>query len=310
MGPTMTSRISAACGSRRLNQGSAARRAFTLVELLVVIGIIVLLVGLATPMITRAWKAGDRAATFADLQAIATALEAYRQDHGDYPRVRQETGISNSATRPNPPTGAQILCQALIGPAPATEPGAPANQRAIQDGVEGPGFRVRAQGRVFGPYLPASKFKIGDPANLNTPLSTPAPGRWLLATILDRYNKPILYFPASPAKPNIRVAGSPPPFVGQSELSMYDQSDNFITGSFTPFDTNGGNAMRKMRQMLGDINNNGYLDNGESEAYTGPFILWSSGPDETFGPAPGPTGTPAEIRKAVDKSDDITNFRQ
>jgi hypothetical protein len=46
-------------------------------------------------------------------------------------------------------------------------------------------------------------------------------------------------------------------------------------------------------------------------AYEGPFILWSSGPDEAFGPTPMPAGVdPIAIRTAFDKCDDITNFRK
>jgi prepilin-type N-terminal cleavage/methylation domain-containing protein len=294
MAPETTSPTSAR-STRPAGAASAARKAggFTLVEMLVVIGIVVLLVGLAAPMITRAWKAGDRARTYSDLQAIAGALEAYRQDHGDYPRV---SGPPYVGADPNW-SGARMLCRALIAPGPAAAP----TPQLIPDGNEGPGFRIRGtQGKVYGPYLKLETFKLGDPSNPTLP--SPVTGQLAL---LDRYGKPILYFPASAAKPNIRVAGSPPPFVGQSELSMYDLNDNLRA-----FDTNAGNAIRKMRQMLGDINNNGYIDTTETEAYNGPFILWSSGPDETFGPAPGPTGTPAEIRKAVDKSDDITNFRK
>jgi hypothetical protein len=266
-------------------------------------------------MITRAWRSGDRAATFADLQAIATALEAYRQDHGDYPRVRRDTAIAARAytaiePRPNPPSGAQILCQALIGPAPAADNNVSANQRAIQDGAEGPGFRIRpgAQGKVYGPYLPVGRFRVADPATPNTPLDPRTKG--LLATILDRYGKPILYFPASLTKPKVE-ATSGEPFVGQqnpaSELSLYDAEDNYLA-----FDPGRANAARKIRLMLGDTNANGRIDPGEKPAHTGPFILWSTGPDERFGPA----GDEAEPRgptpdaKDAERVDDVTNYRQ
>src|SRR5256885_11995513 len=116
--------------------------------MLVVSGIIVVPIGLAARMITRAWRAGDRAATFADLQAIATALEAYRQDHGDYPRVREDPSIpKNTGDYPNPPTGAQILCQALIAPAPESEypagtpPPAGPTRRLAQSRTNRPGSR-------------------------------------------------------------------------------------------------------------------------------------------------------------------------
>src|SRR4051812_13143714 len=90
------------------------RRGFTLVEMLVVIGIILLVIGLATPAIMRAWRIGDRTATFNDLQVIAAGLEAYRTDHGDYPRVSLPW-----AGAPKDYNGARMLCRALVGPGAA-----------------------------------------------------------------------------------------------------------------------------------------------------------------------------------------------
>ena len=84
----------------------AKRRGFTLTEMLVVIGIIVLVLSIATPMIARAWRQGDRTRMAADLQAIATALEAYRQDHGSYPVIGPPpTGIDTNFD------GARMLCR-------------------------------------------------------------------------------------------------------------------------------------------------------------------------------------------------------
>jgi prepilin-type N-terminal cleavage/methylation domain-containing protein len=60
-------------------------RGFTLVEILVVIGIIVLLVGIAVPVYERARKQATRSRVAADLQAIATGLEAYYADYHEYP---------------------------------------------------------------------------------------------------------------------------------------------------------------------------------------------------------------------------------
>lgn len=89
------------------------RTAFTLIEMLVVIGIIVLLVGIAAPMIYKAYKSGSSARLKADLATISTALEAYKGDHGDYPRA----GISDA--------GAAILGKALVGPADQVHYAAP-----------------------------------------------------------------------------------------------------------------------------------------------------------------------------------------
>ena len=62
------------------------RRAFTLVELMVVIGIIALLGTILLPMANRARAAAKRVTMQSDLQAIANAIEAYKHDFGDIPR--------------------------------------------------------------------------------------------------------------------------------------------------------------------------------------------------------------------------------
>src|SRR4051812_6524170 len=59
---------------------------FTLVELLVVIGIIMTLAAILLPALNTAYRNASRARMAGDLQAIVTALEAYKADFGDYPR--------------------------------------------------------------------------------------------------------------------------------------------------------------------------------------------------------------------------------
>jgi type II secretory pathway pseudopilin PulG len=87
---------------------------FTLVELLVVIGIIVLLIGILLPMIARAYRQSQRARIASDLNAISAALEDYKHDFGDYPRLiyLPPTGslIYNGTG-----AGAALLGKALLG---------------------------------------------------------------------------------------------------------------------------------------------------------------------------------------------------
>ena len=314
--------------ARRL--GLTYRSGFTLTEMLVVIGIVVLVLGIATPMITRAWRAGDRTRTAADLQAIAGALEAYRQDHGDYPRVKGLPWPQAAAPADTQWLGARMLCRALIGPGPGVATDQEIRLGRIPDGAgtraggnatdpetqNGPGFRTRSvtSGRVYGPYLPVDRFKLGDPNNPTA--TTTEPGLW---AILDRYNKPYLYFPASPAKPNVATSGAPgttPGYVhtdptgGNSEFSYYDADDNLNAFSRTPTAVEAA-AIQRLRLMLGDRNNNGVIDASLGEtATTEKFLLWSAGPDELF----GPEATLAEPKGTLDyldaeKCDDVTNFR-
>ena len=64
-----------------------ARRGFSLIEILVVIGILVGLMAILTPMVMKARKQAARTRQASDFNAIAMALEAYKADHGDYPRA-------------------------------------------------------------------------------------------------------------------------------------------------------------------------------------------------------------------------------
>jgi len=73
---------------------SAHRRhqAFTLVEMLVVIGIVVLLVSIVVPTIMTSRKKAGRAAISYQINALTTALEEYKNNNGAYPPA-QVAGI-------------------------------------------------------------------------------------------------------------------------------------------------------------------------------------------------------------------------
>src|SRR5687768_3834571 len=105
----MTSPISAVTDRKRPVRPTG----FTLIEMLVIVGILVALAGILLPSVMRAYNSSARAAQAADLQAIATALEAYKQDHRDYPRV---LGAPTNPDDYKGYKGAAVLCQALIGP--------------------------------------------------------------------------------------------------------------------------------------------------------------------------------------------------
>jgi prepilin-type N-terminal cleavage/methylation domain-containing protein len=61
------------------------RRAFTLVEMLVVIGIVAVLAALLLPAVMMAVNSARRAAQVLEVNQLSDAIEAYRKDKGDYP---------------------------------------------------------------------------------------------------------------------------------------------------------------------------------------------------------------------------------
>lgn len=262
-------------------------RGFTLTEILVVIGIIVILVAILVPMVSRTRRSADAARMKLDIQAIVTALEQYKSDVHDYPRV-VEAG-----------KGSQTLADALVGP--------PLYNRS--------GFQLRKGGRTYGPYIQPDKFKISDVSRDKDVLGKPIPS----GCLLDMRGNPILYYPARPGISDVTAAQG---YVGEStdytviHPFLYNFSDN--DDSAQPrFAGDAINNIKMMRAMLGDINGDGAIDAGETAAYTGPYIIWSAGSDGLFGPVDGSgaqlTSLPAsadDVRQAVLNSDDVTNFQR
>jgi general secretion pathway protein G len=252
-----------------------------MIELLVVIGIIVLLATIALPALSRVLAQAKRTQMAADLQVISQALEAYRHDFGDYPRIRNDGSQLQ-------PTGASLLCWALIAPGPAKDvPGA--------DGADGPGFRVRGTtGAIKGPYLSTDRFTVASlpPPGMTSDISTGTPATTfdnVVDFICDRNYHPILYFPANksasaqtgnnyisqtfdPNAPAVFTYGdttSPRQPSGPRGLGV-DSLPNKLT-------------LQTMRFRMGDINMNGILDQNESPVATGPYLLWAPGPDGLYG---------------------------
>src|SRR5438045_4468621 len=67
------------------NCSSRVRPGFTLTEMLVVIGIIAILAALLLPAVNRAIYTARNTAIAVEVNQLATAIEAYKQDKGDYP---------------------------------------------------------------------------------------------------------------------------------------------------------------------------------------------------------------------------------
>lgn len=61
------------------------RQGFSLVELIVVIGIISILMGIIVVAVAAGWRYAQIGAAKTQLSTVATALEAYRLDFGSYP---------------------------------------------------------------------------------------------------------------------------------------------------------------------------------------------------------------------------------
>jgi prepilin-type N-terminal cleavage/methylation domain-containing protein len=318
------------------------RRAFTLIEILVVIGIIVILAAVLLPMVTRSRRQAQDIRTAADMQSIGTALEAFKQDHGDYPRTEpgsMNTGfamlgrylygpLGDGAAPPAPPPtdpptydgaveylpGDVVLQGAATFVAMLPNTGVPTSTKTtwaqcanLTDMLDGPGIRMRVGGKKFGPYVAPEKMTM----------------RGLAFT--DNNSRPILYFPGRPgkvsnyAKPAVvtpatltyvmRSSMTSPP--DNKAVMKYDADDNlefFRRGATEP----DADVLRRIQAAVGDLDGDGWINSPETAAADAGYILWSPGRDEKYGPEIDASPTPPNTwdKGDWDKSDDIVSFRQ
>jgi type II secretory pathway pseudopilin PulG len=88
------------------------RKAFTIVELITVVTIIALLLGILLPSIAMVRAKARETAQKAQFNTIEMALEAFKQDYGDYPPSKWWIPPLSAATSY---CGAQKLAEALLG---------------------------------------------------------------------------------------------------------------------------------------------------------------------------------------------------
>ncbi len=93
----------------------AVLRAFTIIELLVVITIIIILASLILSTVGYVQKKGARSRAEAEIAAMSAALESYKADNGIYPRDATKTDQVDPTASPIPTTATQFLYEQLSG---------------------------------------------------------------------------------------------------------------------------------------------------------------------------------------------------
>src|SRR6476620_7755383 len=76
--------------------------AFTLIELILVVGIIIVLSGLVLSTVGYARKKGARARAETEIAAMSAAMENYKADNGVYPREASSTDMLDARLSGNP----------------------------------------------------------------------------------------------------------------------------------------------------------------------------------------------------------------
>ena len=177
------------------------RRAFTIVEILVVVAIIVLLVGILVPAMSVFQKHAKASSTSTRLLAIRTGIEQYYNEFREYPPSSTATNFGGLGVGRGP----AMLAQSLMGYMGSDVDGA---GRLLANGSVTPapgdqdpalGFRTRRSsmgGQVYGPYVPndPASFKQNDNPPLNPPVD---------AAFIDPYGKEILYYRSLRIGPNV-----------------------------------------------------------------------------------------------------------
>ena len=325
--------------NHRANQFSRRRYAFTLLELIVVMGIILILAGLLVPMLLRANRQADQTRLKAQLSLIATGIESYRADFGDIPRF--DSDIPGACLLGLKLAGPLDAIYVSVNPNPALTPSTstsfPIGSLAVQgtaapifvstfdltgpppgtgwvelatfnggDGVDGPGFKLASRanisspgGPVRGPYVNVDRFTLRG------------------GVILDAAGNPILYYPRRSNQTNVRSPNAYITFQAPltAVISQYNAGDNgngnqgVSAGAPTPLNF-GLLGRDRFAWIMGDVNNSGNIDGDESPRGTQPFILMSAGPDRNLGFIAGedwPTAAAARRAYAA-RLDDATNL--
>lgn len=253
----------------------ARRRAFTLVELLVVVSILILLVGILAPSVAAMIRVARVKDSQVRCRLIEAAVMSYFSDFKDYPLSRNLDFPSTYPSGTNRPWfGGELVVVYLTGYGPDasadSKPGIKSGTTTtlapdfllVDDGKEGYGFRTfpGGGGKVYGPYAGAEDFKTGvflygSPAQESRPM------------FLDSFGNPFLYY----------------------------RCDNPATGAIT--------ISHNMNQPVYGPSSSSYFKNSDNKYFRKDFVIISQGPD----------GKPGESYAAgwdapSGPSDDITNF--
>ena len=272
------------------------RRAFTITELLMVIGVIALLISILTPSVLQVKNVARTAKTRAQLKVFSDALEMFYGNHvvgGDYPPsywdssgannnpyadISQVSGPKNSYAA----QGAQTLVWALAGADLLGTPGFVQDQMktryALNNGK--PAFLRQ------GPIVDLTKVKIANPsASIMRTNFSPQPSA-AVPVFPDAFGMPVLYYRA------VKAPDGTPTYYPDDNLAFRDGHNT--DGLVHPIYSGNDNNNKKINGLTAFET---YTKNFQITAAYQPhnpdtFLLISAGVDGRYGTVDDVTNYP------------------
>ncbi len=310
---------------------SRSPRAFSLTELLVAIGIIVILIGLLLPALGKVASRAKVAQTQSLMNELAKSCDAFYQEWGYYPGIVPESVLAATA---NPAiTGTQNALLHLMGGAVRDDDPAYASATGsvltFSDGTRTVRIKVdttkigrgtRVEGKDRPSYFTPKDSDLGD---LEYPLDC-APTFAGIPHLRDAWGKPIVYLRTLRStgplvgtgsnataqlatKPQfVRLTGDPY-FLAEPQTSVGDPTKYSLLNNTT----NGTVMLAQLMRHPGFGNFNNTTTDPLNGTAKGKFYIFSPGPDGIFfsiadGPAVAPfTATQYTVPNLISEYDDV-----
>jgi prepilin-type N-terminal cleavage/methylation domain-containing protein len=241
------------------------RRAFTLVELLIVVAIIAALIAILVPGLSAIRRQANKAAAVGQLSALRTGLDQYFADFNMYP---PSTLTANFGTI-TPQHGSSMLAEGLLGYLPGNIDGGGTSVGDPND----MGFRTNRNaaamgGRLYGPYAPS------DPKNFS--------GK----AFVDPWQNEVLYYRSTQAASGLPPTTAPTGNIFGTANSYFISTD---CASSTASDTGStANPPPSALNPKGTLSFYSLIGGSNSASIGGPvsgsssYLLISAGSDEIY----------------------------
>jgi len=268
--------------------------AFSLVELLVVIGVIALLATILLPSVVAVKTAAKATATKALLHTISSGLDMYRTEQKlgrEYPPSLWDTTTAGTPYKDMAGNfvayGAQTLLWGLAGADMLGTPGFPQPNGPTMGNGTGQLYQIvtgEPNCRRYGPFVDLAKATLKAPKEVGYQVTGPwynppwrfTDGNDQVRVIVDNFDMPVLYYRAVPGARKLQ--------------DVYRQTDNigFLRTGIDPIAD-----QTKFYNYILDQRAEGLLPAGVHQPQNpDTYLLISAGPDGIYG-----------------TRDDVTNFR-